>query len=77
MGDTIATKVHKYSYWPQLTKILVLKKKVCLVKWFIEEEDVHFTNWTKDDGTEVTEQIKKKDVLFAVTLTLEKLPERK
>ena len=69
VGDTIDTKVHKYPDWPQLTKILVLKKKVCLVKWFIEEEDGHFTNWTTDNGTEVMEEIKKKDVLFVVTLT--------
>ena len=52
-GVTIATKVHKYPNWPQLTKVLVLKKQACLVQWFIEEEDGHFTKCTKDNWTEL------------------------
>ena len=58
-----------YPDWPQLGKVVAVKKNTCLVKWLIEEEDGHFINWINNNGTEITERIKKKDVLFAVTLT--------
>ena len=66
--DTIATKVCRYPDWPQIAKVVAVKKSVCLVQWYIEEEDGHFTTWTKDNGTEITEQIKMKEILFPVTL---------
>ena len=69
-GDTIATKVNKYPDWPQVAEVLSVKKKTCLVQWLIEEEDGHFITWlSKENGTKVTEEIKKKDILFTIALT--------
>ena len=67
-GHIIATKISKYPDWPQVTKVLSANRNTCLVKWFIEEEDGHFVTWMRENGTEVTERIKRKDILFTIDL---------